>query len=101
MLSKVVTDNQKDWNDHVQNVLLKHRTVIHESTGYTPFLVMFGHSPSSTAKEETATVYKQNVKRSLKDTFSSVCQQLDPAHQRQNFQQTSQVQERANFRYEI
>ena len=46
MLSKVVTDNQKDWKDHLQNVLFAYQTVIHELTGYTPFLVMFGHSPS-------------------------------------------------------
>ena len=45
MLSKVVGDHQKDWNDHLQTVLFAYRTAIHESTGYTPFLVMFGRSP--------------------------------------------------------
>ena len=46
MLSKVVSDHQKDWNDHLQTVLMAYRTAIHESTGYTPFLVMFGRFPS-------------------------------------------------------
>ena len=43
MLSKVDTENQKDWDwdDHLQSVLFAYGTAIHESTGYTPFLVMF------------------------------------------------------------
>ena len=92
MLSKVVTENQKDWDDHLQSVLFAYRTAIHESTGYTPFLVMFGHSPSLPVDVMQGRVqhlkkklpqYVQNVQRSLKDTFSSVRQHLDAAHQRQ------------------
>ena len=92
MLSKVVTENQKDWDDHLQSVLFAYRTAIHESTGYTPFLVMFGHSPSLPVDVMLGRVqhlkkklpqYVQNVQRSLKDTFSSVRQHLDAAHQRQ------------------
>ena len=92
MLSKVVTENQKDWDDHLQSVLFAYRTAIHESTGYTPFLVMFGHSPSLPVDVMLGRVqhlkkklpqYVQNVQRSLKDTFSSVRQHLDATHQRQ------------------
>ena len=50
------TDHQKDWNDDLQTVLLAYRTAIHESTGYTPFLVMFGRSPSLSVEEDNATV---------------------------------------------
>ena len=92
MLSKVVSDHQKDWNDHLQTVLLAYRTAIHESTGYTPFLVMFGRSPSLPVdvmlghmlqQKKKIPQYVQNIQRSLKGTFSLVRQQLDAAHQRQ------------------
>ena len=92
MLSKVVSDHQKDWNDHLQTVLFAYRTAIHESTGYTPFLVMFGRSPSLPVdvmlgrmlqQKKKMPQYVQNIQRSLKDTFSLVRQQLDAAHQRQ------------------
>ena len=82
MLSKVVIDHQKDWNDHLQTVLLAYRMAIHESTGYTPFLVMFGHSPSLPVnvmlgcmlkQKKKMPQYVQNIQRSLKDRFSLVC----------------------------
>ena len=53
---------------------------------------MFGHSPSLPVEvmlgcmpqqKKKLPQYVQNVQRSLKDTFSSVRQQLDAAHQRQ------------------
>ena len=46
MLAKVVAGHQRDWDEHIQNVLFAYRTAIHDSTGYTPFLVMFGRSPT-------------------------------------------------------
>ena len=39
MLSKVIIDNQKDWDVHLPKVLFAYRTSIHESTGFSPFLV--------------------------------------------------------------
>ena len=46
LLSKVVSDHQRDWDEHLQKVLFAYRTAIHESTGYSPFLVTFGRSPN-------------------------------------------------------
>jgi len=45
VLAKTVKDNQQDWDRHIPKLLLAYRTAIHESTGYTPFHVMFGRSP--------------------------------------------------------
>ena len=44
MLSKVVSDNQKDCDIHLPKVLFAYRTSIHESTGFSPFLVTYGWS---------------------------------------------------------
>ena len=43
MLSKVVWENQRNWDENLQKVLFAY---VHDSTGYTPFLVMFGRSPN-------------------------------------------------------
>lgn len=44
MLSKVVNENQRDWDNHLPKVLFAYRTSIHESTGFTPFLINYGRS---------------------------------------------------------
>ena len=41
MLSKVINDNQKDWDIHLPKALFAYRTSIHESTGFSPFLVTY------------------------------------------------------------
>lgn len=81
------------FNRTLEAMLSKVVTPIHESTGYTPFLVMSGHSSSLPVdvmlgrmqqQNKKLPQYVQNVQKSLKDTFSSVHQQLDAAHQCQN-----------------
>ena len=44
MLSKVIAEHQKDWDEHLQIVLFAYRTAIHDSTAFTPFSVIFGRS---------------------------------------------------------
>ena len=45
MLSKVVAENQADWDTHLPILLMAYRTAIHGSTGFTPFHILFGRSP--------------------------------------------------------
>ena len=45
ILSKVVADNQKDWDIHIPKALFAYRTALHESSGYSPFRVNFGRLP--------------------------------------------------------
>jgi len=42
MLAKVVSDNQKDWDEHVPLVMSAYRASVHEATGYSPNFLMFG-----------------------------------------------------------
>ena len=92
MLAKTVKDNQQDWDRHIPKLLLAYRTAIHETTGYTPFHVMFGRSPvlpveimigvTSTQKESTVPDFVRSLNRSLKTVCSQVRESIRIAHQR-------------------
>ena len=46
VLSKVVKESQRDWDRHLQKALLAYRTAIHETTGFSPYHLNFGCSPT-------------------------------------------------------
>jgi Integrase core domain len=41
-LGKVVSDNQRDWDEHVPYALAAYRATCHESTGYSPNFLFLG-----------------------------------------------------------
>jgi transposase InsO family protein len=43
MLAKVVSDNQRDWCEHLPSVMAAYRASAHESTQFSPNRLMFGH----------------------------------------------------------
>ena len=93
MLSKVVAEHQKDWDEHLQTVLFAYRTAVHDSTGFTPFFVMFGRSPTlpvdvilgRTQQDHCTQLphYVRKLQQSVKAAFSEVRQRLVSAHQHQ------------------
>ena len=42
MLAKTTAKNQQNWSQLVPYVMLAYRTSVHESTGYTPYFLLFG-----------------------------------------------------------
>lgn len=55
MLKKFVSRIQKDWNDHLPHLLFAYREVPQETTGFSPFEVLFGwkvHGPWDVLNEE-------------------------------------------------
>ena len=46
MLSKCIGQNQSDWSTLLPFVLMAHRSSVHESTGFTPNFLDFGHEMS-------------------------------------------------------
>ncbi|KAK3712549.1 hypothetical protein QZH41_002384 [Actinostola sp. cb2023] len=42
MLSKFVSENQRDWDEHLQLVMKAYRTATHETTGFSPSAMMLG-----------------------------------------------------------
>ena len=92
MLSKVVSDHQRDWDEHLQKVLFAYRTAIHDSTGYSPFLVTFGRSPNlpvdiilgrPSPLSVDVPQFVQKTQTLLQSAFSQVHQNLQQAHHRQ------------------
>ena len=43
ILGKVVAENQRDWDVHLPYAVAAYRATIHESTGYSPNYLMYGH----------------------------------------------------------
>ena len=90
MLSMYVNDNQNDWDDHLQHVMLAYRSSVQETTGYTPHFLMtgrevslpvdlmFGHipEPARPVPEHVA-----HVRKSLQAAYELV-QQTTQVHQR-------------------
>jgi len=42
MLSKVVSENQRDWDGHVAYVLAAYNATEHSATGYSPNMLVYG-----------------------------------------------------------
>ena len=42
MLAKFVSENQRDWDEHLPLVMMAYRTAVHETTGCTPCSMMLG-----------------------------------------------------------
>jgi hypothetical protein len=42
LFCKVVSDDQKDWQDHLPMVTAAYNASCHESTGFSPFYILFG-----------------------------------------------------------
>ena len=42
MLSKYVSDNQRDWDVHLPLVMMAYRSSVHEATTFTLYFMMFG-----------------------------------------------------------
>ena len=43
MLVKMTDRNRRNWSEVLPYILLAYRTSVHESTGYTPYFLLFGH----------------------------------------------------------
>ena len=91
MLAKTVSENQQDWDRYIPKLLLAYRTAIHETTGYTPFHVMFGCSPvlpveimigvASSQKQSAVPEFVRSLNHSLKTVYSHVRGTIKTAHQ--------------------
>jgi len=45
ILAKCVSQNQRDWSEHLSQVAFCYNASVHESTGFTPFFLLHGMEP--------------------------------------------------------
>ena len=84
MLRTYCVDHQKDWNKGVPLMLFAIREAVQESTGFSPFELVFGHTVrgplkllqeewvSNNTKAETSIAYLTNFKTRMFDMFNLV-----------------------------
>lgn len=94
MLSKVVADNQSDWDTHLPRVLFAYRTAIHEATRFSPFRIVYGRSPvlpvdviighehSIQGQGKSIPAHVRDVGKSLHSMFRVIREHESQAHQR-------------------
>ena len=91
MLAKYVSKNQKDWDNHLQLVMLAYRSSVHETTKQTPFFmsfgrevrlpvdVMFGGSEIQRTRDE----YVDDVRRNMENAYHEVRERTKAVQKRQ------------------
>ena len=68
MLAKTTDKNQRNWSELLPYVMLAYRISVHESTGYTPYFLLFSHEATlpinlqfSAPSDATWTNYREYV----------------------------------------
>ena len=93
MLAKLVSDNQRDWDQFLPAVAFAYRSSIQESTGFSPYYLLYGRearipadivygTPESSPCFDGYADYVVKQQNTLKDAFSLVRDNLQSAAQR-------------------
>ena len=96
ILSKLISDHRRDWADFVPKAVLAYNTSVHESTGFTPYRLMFGREAilpldallrlETTPSQGSARTYPDYVveqKQQLEETEQIVRENLKRAQRSQ------------------
>ena len=96
ILSKLISDHRRDWADFVPKAVLAYNTSVHESTGFTPYRLMFGREAilpldallrlETTPSQGSARTYPNYVveqKQQLEETEQIVRENLKRAQRSQ------------------
>ena len=93
MLGTLTDEQKKDWKSHVASVVHAYNCTQHESTGQSPFLLMFGREPrlpidlafglEQNRKHHTMSGYMENLKKRLKDAYYLARKEADTSRKKQ------------------
>ena len=96
ILSKLISDHRRDWADFVPKAVLTYNTSVHESTGFTPYRLMFGRKAilPLDALLRLETTPSQGSARTYPDYVVEQKQQLEETEQivRKNLKRAQKLQ---------
>ena len=96
ILSKLISDHRRDWADFVPKAVLAYNTSVHESTGFTPYRLMFGREAilPLDALLRLETTPSQGSARTYPDYVVEQKQQLEETEQvvRENLKRAQKLQ---------
>ena len=92
MLATVINDHQNDWDLHLPRLLFAYHTALHAATGFSPFHIVFGHSPTLPVdvmlgalpphQPKDVPAYIGDQHKSLNTAYSTVRSHIQSAHER-------------------
>lgn len=101
-LSKVVSDHQQDWDEHLPLFLMAYRSAVNESSGQTPSKVLFGREMrlpcdlvfgSKPGEDIAGEDYVSDLRRKMEDTHELVRTNLKLASDRMKKYYDSRAEE--------
>ena len=91
-LATVINDHQTDWDLDLPRMLFAYRTALHSATGFTPFHIVFSHSPTLPVdvmlgalphqQPKDVLAYVSNLHKSLNAAYTTVWSHTRSAHER-------------------
>ena len=90
-ISMYVSRDQKDWDSHLPAILFGFRVSPHETTGDSPFYLLYGREPRLPV--DVSLLPPSNVTNSIKEHRARIVQTIEEAHAiaRANIQRTQQA----------
>ena len=93
MLSKYISKTQRNWDEYLPLLLLAYRSSVHESTGQTPYMMMFGRHallptdlvciPPGSELQMTSHAYLQTLHQRLRNIHEISRNEMPLASDRQ------------------
>ena len=95
MISKYIADHQRNWDEHLQLLMLAYRTSVHNSTGFSPAMLMcaweprlpldlmFGSPPQEADSSVTFPLYLDNLRNNMRSIHELARKKLLEASERQ------------------
>ena len=85
MLRTLPETHKSCWKDHINKLIHAYNCTVHESMGYSPFFLLFGHSPHLPIDVifdlETETGAKSHAEYRYVTKWKSPCKKLTHSHQ--------------------
>ena len=92
MLAATVHEHPGDWDKKLRLVCMAYNTSVHQSTGFSPFFLLFGHQArlpvdlaygTAPMEEMTTQEYVRNLRQTLEEAYSTVRNRTGAALERQ------------------